>query len=315
MNAAQAKSLSLLDVLQRQGHSPVEIRKGGRELWFLSPFREERIPSFVVDVSQNIWNDFGEAGKSGQACAGGKVIDYMMLYHNTDAKGALAAINDLFGQNSITKPVKRSIQKSTTKTNSLEIISVKKVFSKALFHYLENRKIPRDIALPYVKQVQYHHSENNTKGFALGFQNRAGGYELRNKQFKGLVGRRDITIIRGQQSGLNLQLVEGPFDFLSLLCIYGYKQPQSDVMILNGTTMIQAAIKEIERRNYRVGQSWFDNDRGGEKATAILKEAFTDSAFKVKSMNHKYADFEDVSQMHTHLPQEEVHRRFGLSHT
>ncbi|WP_339608506.1 toprim domain-containing protein [uncultured Roseivirga sp.] len=312
MNVEQAKSLSLMDVLQRQGHSPVEIRKGGRELWFLSPFREELTPSFVVDVSQNIWNDFGESGKNGQACAGGKVIDYMMLYHSTDAKGALAAVSGLFGKKTIEQPAKQAEKKPKTKVNSLEIVSVKKVFSKALFQYLESRKIPREVAQPYIKQVQYRYVKNNTRGFALGFENRSGGFELRNKQFKGLVGKRDITIIRGRQSGLNLQLVEGPFDFLSLLCVYGYKQPQSDVMILNGTAMIQAAIKEIEKRNYRVGQSWFDNDQGGSKATAILKDAFKDSAFKVKSMNHKYAQFKDISQMHESLNLQETRQRFGL---
>ena len=58
MNATEAKSLSLLELLERQGYSPCEIRKGGRELWFLPPFRDEKTPSFTVDVSKNIWSEW-----------------------------------------------------------------------------------------------------------------------------------------------------------------------------------------------------------------------------------------------------------------
>lgn len=312
MNATQAKSLSLLDVLQRQGHQPVEIRKGGRELWFLSPFRDEQTPSFTVDVSKNIWNDFGEAGIGSQVCAGGKVIDYMMKYHGTDAKGALEEVNKLYNGLPQKPSPKATKKEAMPITNTLEIISVKKVFSMALFHYLEARKIPREIGLPYLKQVQFRHVEKKTEGFALGLENRAGGYEIRSKHFKGLVGRRDITVIRGAQSGLNIQMTEGLFDFLSLLCIYGRKRPQSDVIILNGASMIKAGIDHIKRHGYRNVQSWFDNDQGGQKATALLKEAFESSAIKVKSQNHKYSDFKDISEMHENLDLAETRKRFGL---
>ena len=312
MNAAQAKSLSLLDVLQRQGHQPVEIRKGGRELWFLSPFRDERTPSFAVDVSKNIWNDFGELGVGNQVCAGGKVIDYMMKYHGADVKGALEELDKLYNRVPHKFVPKAAKQEAASKTNTLEILSVKKVFSIALLDYLEARKIPREIGLSYLKQVQFRHIEKKAEGFALGVENRAGGYEIRSKHFKGLVGQRDITIIRGMQSGLNAQMTEGFFDFLSLLCIYGRKRPQSDVIILNGASMIKAGIDHINRHGYRNVQSWFDNDQGGEKATAFLKNEFENSAVKVKSQNHKYSDFKDVSEMQEGLNLKEARKRFGL---
>ncbi|WP_286754909.1 CHC2 zinc finger domain-containing protein [Roseivirga sp. UBA838] len=135
------------------------------------PFRDEQTPSFTVDVSKNIWNDFGEAGIGSKVCAGGGVIDYMMKYHGTDAKGALEEINKPYN-GSPQKPSPKATKKDAMpKTNMLEIISMKKVLSMALFHYLEARKIPPEIGLPYPKQVQFRHIEKKTEGFALGLEN------------------------------------------------------------------------------------------------------------------------------------------------
>lgn len=80
------------------------------------------------------------------------MIDYMMRYHNTNAKHALAAVNDLFAQKTVAHPIVEVTTKPISKTNPLEILSVKEVFSKALFQYLESRKISPDIGLQYLKQ-------------------------------------------------------------------------------------------------------------------------------------------------------------------
>lgn len=312
MNAAQAKAIPLEDVLERQGFRPVETRKGGRELWYLSPFRDERTPSFAIDTSENIWNDFAESGKGSQQCAGGKVIDYMIRYHNTDATGALRAVNDLFGEIPPEIKAKPSRSFKTEKTNPLKLLSAKAVFSPALYQYLESRKIDRELGRKYFKQVQYEHEDKGSTGFALGFANRKEGYEIRNKFFKGLIGKRGISVIQGEQSGYNVQLVEGCFDFLSLLTIYGITRPKSDVIVLNGAAMIGEAINEIERMNYRHAQTWFDNDTGGNEANTRLKKAFENSTLQIKQQNHKYEGFKDVNEMHMNLGINEIHQRFGI---
>lgn len=302
--------IPLQDVLERQGYSPAELRKGGRELWYISPFREERTASFAIDIQENIWNDFGESGLNNQQCAGGKVIDYLMLFHQTDAKGALRKLNEIYGD---TMPKKTLTNSPKVKSeNPLKLISSKAIFSPALLQYLEARHIPKELGQKYLKQVQYQHEGKGSKGFALGFKNRKGGYEIRNKFFKGLIGNRDISVIRGKQSGLNVQLIEGYFDFLSLLCIYNKVQPDSDVIVLNGSAMIGEAIKEVEHRNYSHAQTWFDNDEGGNHANLKLKNAFENSALQIKTQNHKYEDFKDVSKMHETLPIEDIQKRFEL---
>lgn len=153
MNIAQAKEIPLEEVLQRQGFEPVERRKGGRELWYLSPFRDERTPSFAIDTQMNVWNDFGEVGKGSQQTAGGKIIDYMMIYHKTDAKGALAEVNRLFNSEA-PKPLKKSYDYlREPKNNPLKLVSAKAIFSQALIEYLSERRISINIARKYLKQV------------------------------------------------------------------------------------------------------------------------------------------------------------------
>ena len=56
------RQISLADFLARLGHEPV--RRSGNELWYLAPYRNERTPSFRVNVAKRLWYDFG-LGKGG----------------------------------------------------------------------------------------------------------------------------------------------------------------------------------------------------------------------------------------------------------
>ena len=56
------RQISLADFLARLGHEPV--RRSGNELWYRAPYRNERTPSFRVNVAKQLWYDFG-LGKGG----------------------------------------------------------------------------------------------------------------------------------------------------------------------------------------------------------------------------------------------------------
>ena len=47
MNIEEAKSIQLEDYLRRMGFNPV--KQQGDSIWYCSPFREEKTPSFKVD--------------------------------------------------------------------------------------------------------------------------------------------------------------------------------------------------------------------------------------------------------------------------
>lgn len=52
MNIEEAKRIPLEDFLRRLGFTPV--KRQGDSLWYRSPFREERTPSFKVSLSLNL---------------------------------------------------------------------------------------------------------------------------------------------------------------------------------------------------------------------------------------------------------------------
>ena len=62
MTIDEAKQINIADYLHSLGHDPV--RQQGHNLWYKSPFRDERVPSFKVNTGRNLWYDFalGEGG-------------------------------------------------------------------------------------------------------------------------------------------------------------------------------------------------------------------------------------------------------------
>ena len=53
MNISEAKQIRIVDYLRLLGHEPKNARGG--QYWYLSPFREEKTPSFKVNDRLNEW--------------------------------------------------------------------------------------------------------------------------------------------------------------------------------------------------------------------------------------------------------------------
>ena len=64
----EAKTISIVDFMRTRGFEPARIH--GQQIFYFSPFREEKIPSFNVregggNDGDDVWHDFGEGGISG----------------------------------------------------------------------------------------------------------------------------------------------------------------------------------------------------------------------------------------------------------
>src|SRR5579884_1215347 len=70
--------LSIEDVVSEY----VELKRAGRNYKGLSPFTNEKTPSFIVSPEKQIWKDFS-SGK------GGSMFDFVMEVEGVDFKGAL----------------------------------------------------------------------------------------------------------------------------------------------------------------------------------------------------------------------------------
>jgi len=74
--------------------------------------------------------------------------------------------------------------------------------------------------------------------FTIGFKKNAGGYELRNENFKANSSPQDVSLIKNQSD--KLAVCEGFFNFLSYNAIHqGQEQPGTNFLILNSTSFFE----------------------------------------------------------------------------
>ena len=104
----------------------------------------------------------------------------------------------------------------------------------------EVRGIDLAVASPYLRHIRYE--VGGREYSAIGFPNRAGGYELRgDKTFKGTIAPKDISVIAGRASNAPLCIFEGFVDFLSLLTMKG-EETISPSIVLNSVSNIHRAV-------------------------------------------------------------------------
>src|SRR5687768_15516479 len=72
LSFAEAKQIPITDYLSGLGFEPAKTR--GYDLWYHSPFREERTPSFKVNTKLNVWYDHGTG-------EGGTILDLGAKLH------------------------------------------------------------------------------------------------------------------------------------------------------------------------------------------------------------------------------------------
>ena len=262
----EIKSIPLVDLLSSLGHYPA-VTKGIR-LWYRSPLRLERTPSFKVEADRNIWFDFG-LGR------GGDIVDLAKLLFQSDNIGY---ISDCISKN-IAVPSERTVASSFPPRPSaptfrdLENVPLG---HPALLAYLKERGIPAHIAKANCMEARY--SFGGRKYFAVAFPNVSGGMELRNRYFKGCSGHKDISAIPFSRDGPaeRCEVFEGFIDYLSALALEMI--PGCDVVVLNSVSNVDRAIPVLSA--YRHIECYLDNDTAGKTAlsqlTAQLGSTVTD---------------------------------------
>ena len=278
------KQLDMVDYLDKLGHQPTKIR--GNEYWFLSPLRPEKEASFKVDRKLNAWYDHG-IGK------GGNIIDFGILYFNCSVKEFLQKmIADDF---SFHQHLPVQAQEKQERENKIIVQNTQPIEHIALVNYLQERQIPLEIARLYCREV--HYQLNDKTYYALGLVNDSGGFELRNKYFKGSSSPKDSRVIRNEGAEV-LTVVEGFFSFLSYQTIIKEPpHPISDFLVLNSLAFIQ---KNMDRmQSYVETKLMLDNDPAGDRATAKLLSI----SAKMKDERKLYQGYKDLN---TFLIQQKV---------
>ena len=273
-----ARAIDLVNYLAQLGFEPKNIK--GKNFWYCSPLRAERSPSFKVDRGLNRWYDFG-IGK------GGNLIDFGTLYFNCSVRILLQTLNN--GVLLSEAPVKFKKYPES----KILIAQVDYLKSPVLLSYLLRRGIPPKLAKTFCLQVSYQ--LNQKYFYGIGFRNNSGGYEIRNKYFKGSSSPKDFSLIKNGSAILSV--FEGFIDFLSFLMVR--QQPvmlESDYLVLNSLSLFERARQVME--SYQRIDLHLDNNPSGKhysQHALSLSPAYIDCS-------SLYIGYEDLNDFLTGNP-------------
>ena len=257
MDAKAINKFPIREYLAARGIRPVKDR--GYYGLYHSPLREDHMPSMKVDYDKNLWIDYG-AGE------GGTLIDLMMRMERCDAGEAMRRLEQkitgmpAFSFLGYSNPVSPHCE------SAIAIEKVRPLENPALLAYLTERGIDFATARAHCSEVHYRVA--NKFYFAIGFCNDAGGWELRNRYFKGCTSKAP-TIRRGDYP--TCLIFEGFMDYLSFLTLKRNPTPPHNIVVLNSVTNLIKVVPFIASHE-RV-YTYLDNDEAGRKATAELKAA------------------------------------------
>ena len=294
MNCKQLNTISLEEVLAALGHLPV--KQSDKEAWYLSPFGTEKQASFKVDRSNNVWYFFSEG-------VGGTTTDFMQKYLNTSVQGVLewASSQDFSSFHPQIKPIRKM-------TAEYRIDKVMDLHNVHLMDYLRERGLSSK-TYPYVKEVWFTIKDKSY--YALGSQNRSGGWELRNPYYKGALLNKDISIWHidpldpnagtqeAHQDGAlavpqaeipecRIAVVEGFMDALSFIEMQ--TSYRGALLALNSTALLKRAIEELAQ--YSEISLFLDNDKAGKNSVAQIMAAYPHA----KDYSYLYSSCKDLNE-------------------
>jgi hypothetical protein len=236
----ELKQIDIVNYLEKLGHQPQKIRNN--DYWYLSPLRDETQPSFKVNRKLNAWYDHG-IGK------GGNIIDFGILYHHCSVKEVIKKLQDYlsFHQQTLTvqQPLASTQKLSEALEPTIKVIAAKPLTHLSLCRYLDDRKIPLEIATNYCQEVEFQ--LYGKQYFAIGFENKSGGFELRNEHFKGSSSPKDVTSIE-QNNSNNIAVFEGFFSFLSYQTLHQNSPTHlTNFLVLNSLSFFEKSREIIEQ--------------------------------------------------------------------
>ena len=182
MEIQHIKQIAITDYLQQQGYALARVH--GIHYWYCSPLRNERTPSFKVNIERNQWYDFG-TGEHGD------IIDLVCALFRCSIS---EAIDRLSGAKQVTHQGFSFGGERKISERKLKILSAQPLSNPNLLRYLAARAIPLTVAKSYCSEVLFQNMKRTY--YAIGFANDALGWEIRNMYFKGCIAPKAVTTIK-----------------------------------------------------------------------------------------------------------------------
>lgn len=271
MNCEKIKQkVGIRTVLESFNFFPV--KENGKTAFYFALDRDEKIPSLSVDFIKNKAFDFGT----------GKSYDIISIVQQVKKCSVPEALKYL-GKFDFSIQDQKQKEEITTGPH-YRILEVKRIGHPVLIQYLKSRKVYQQRDL--VRELHYELYGKNY--FGIGFENNSGGFEIRNPYSKICLGKKDLTLIQGDQNNKEITVFEGFLDYLTFKNID--KAKNSDYLILNSTVMLFKAIKTLGE--YDKIYLFLDNDSNGD----ITKNKILMKYKHVEDCSLIYRDFKDINE-------------------
>ena len=285
----------LNQIISQLGFKPTEETE--TSILYHSPFNPtEKTPSFYV-----LKNQHGEfkSFKDFSSGKGGDIYKFLMDYYNIGFKEAKKRLESFLGvehTNTLPKQNKPPLSSFNQPKKSYEIVKTQPLQNEALLEYLGERGISSEIAKKYLGEIYYKIGDKNY--FALSFLNDSGGFEIRNKFFKGSIGKKDVALIKPTKEAKTLKIYEGFIDFLSYLELTKNRKIDAHFLILNSVSLLERVV-ELCDWAYEKYDLYLDNDKAGDEATQWL---FRNMAYlEMTDKREHYEPYKDLNEYYTKL--------------
>lgn len=297
MNIEQAKAIPLSIILEKMGVKPHATTP--KRIRYLSPYRNEKTPSFFVYTTDNRWYDYGDS-------RGGDGITLVQCYLESQQVGAsvsdaLRWLKNMTAYEPITQvPVTDSPPNCDGQDQTLVFKNAEPLKHIGLIRYGESRGIAPSILKHYLEEVSFLNRNSGKTLIALGMKNESKGYEVRNPNFKGCLRTKDISFIRGTTpKPPGIHVFEGFMDFLSVITQRNGKAFDDDTLILHSLNCMDKGTAYLRHYGYQTCYTWFDHDEPGRKATKAW-DAFcrNEPGLTHTPQNQHYAPYKDVNAAH-----------------
>ena len=280
LNAREVKEqTSLVELLSRLGYEPLPRR--GREKTYKSMLRDDDTsPSFSVNDELGVWFDHG-LGK------GGNIIDFGLLFwKHLSFNEVVEKISEVIGSVS---PVETAMRPRRKMRQAVYNIKATKPLgtNPAITAYLQKRGI-FEMAKGCMNEVYYTIEDDKGQHkdfFAAGWLNEAGGWEVRNKYFKGCLGQKAISFIPGHEK--DLCVFEGYINYLSWKTENLALGPS--IIVLNTLALLSDGIAKA--KGFSTIDVYLDRDEPGYRATAEFMKALPYATDRSKA----YLGFNDFN--------------------
>ena len=186
----------------------VELKRAGRNFKALSPWTNERTPSFMVSPDKQIWHDFS-SGK------GGDIFGFIMEVEGMEFREALEYLARKAGVELANFDSKRSAEAANQKKKLYEISALAAQFYQycltkdrtAAEYVLKKRKLSKEI----IKEFQIGYAPNS-KHLLKGFLEKK-NFSLTDIRLAGLLNRFDGDLFRGRVMILLMDPSGAPIGF------------------------------------------------------------------------------------------------------